>query len=376
MLKPAAPISTHLSLYLDIVRFAAAVAVLLDHLISYPITGDGSPRAGWQLIGNYGQTAVTLFFVLSGYVIALVVETREKGAFSYAVSRFSRLYSVVIPALILTWACDRAGQIIAPEFYAHSKILLKPPSVEGYLASLFFVNEFQIFDFGGIAPGSNAPFWSLSFEATYYLLAGLVLFGRRWIALALSAVILACAGSTIAVLLPLWALGYAAYVHGDRMSGFIRWPAFFFLVSGIMILAIPIIMEPITGSLVGTQLPFGRAEIPRDVGKDFATALAFVINIISAKAVCERSTLAVTNATLASGIRFAGATTFPLYAMHFPLLALLAALSPFDKNSLLHMAWLVAGVAVIVSACTPLCDLLRDLIKAFLLRTKLDQTTA
>ncbi|MBU0801781.1 MAG: acyltransferase [Alphaproteobacteria bacterium] len=369
MLKTAKPISPLLSLYLDIIRFAAATAVLLDHLVSYPITGDGSQRAGWQLIGNYGQTAVTLFFVLSGYVIALVVDTREKDGSSYAISRISRLYSVVIPALVLTWLSDWLGQTIDPSFYAHPKIFLKPPSSEGYLASFFFLNEFQVFNFRGLAPGSNAPFWSLSFEATYYLVAGLALFAPKRIAIAMSALVLACAGGTIAVLLPLWALGYLSYVFRTEVLQIIRWPLLVFAASGILILAIPVLMVPITGATMGIHLPFGRAELARDVGKDYATALAFVVHIAAAKAVFDgRKSEMAMKGRLVSGIRFAGAATFPLYAMHFPLLALLAVLSPFDRSSAPHIVWLLSGVLIVVAACTPVCDLLRDRMKSVLRR--------
>ena len=364
MVKTVPTISPLLSLYLDIVRFAAAVAVLADHLVSFPITGDGSPRTGWQLIGNYGQTAVTLFFVLSGYVIALVVTTREKDGFSYAVSRISRLYSVVVPALLITWLCDRVGQAIDPSFYAHPKILMKPPSGEGYLASLLFVNEFRIFQFGGIVPGSNAPFWSLSFEATYYLVAGLILFARRTVAVPLSILILVCAGPTIAALLPLWALGYVGYLYRDAAARIIRWPVATFVASGLCILLIPLFMEPFTGSSLGLDLPFGRAEIPRDIGKDYATAIAFALHIAAAKAMFDRhENWTISHRRTIAGIRFAGAATFPLYAMHFPLLALLAVASPFDRSSMLHIAWLGSGVAIAMIFVTPLCDKLRDRLK-------------
>src|SRR4051812_7117966 len=101
------------SLYLDLMRFLAAVAVFLDHLTSFPITGvEDGPRQGLLLIGNYGQSAVTVFFVMSGFVIAYVTTSRENSGWSYSVSRVSRLYSVVVPALLLTFGFDLAGQML------------------------------------------------------------------------------------------------------------------------------------------------------------------------------------------------------------------------------------------------------------------------
>jgi peptidoglycan/LPS O-acetylase OafA/YrhL len=50
----------------------------------------------WQF-ADYGRTAVLVFFVLSGFVIAWVTDTREHTLVEYGLSRVARLYSVVIP---------------------------------------------------------------------------------------------------------------------------------------------------------------------------------------------------------------------------------------------------------------------------------------
>src|SRR4030095_922972 len=54
-----------LSLYLDVVRVSAALAVVVTHL-AYPELSGGM-LAPWRLVGN---DAVMVFFVLSGFVIA------------------------------------------------------------------------------------------------------------------------------------------------------------------------------------------------------------------------------------------------------------------------------------------------------------------
>src|SRR3974377_2602308 len=84
-----------LSLYLDALRFGAAFVVFLSHYRKF--TGGML----WQM-QPYGRTAVMVFFVLSGFVIAWVTETRERTLQEYALSRVARLYSVIIPAFILT----------------------------------------------------------------------------------------------------------------------------------------------------------------------------------------------------------------------------------------------------------------------------------
>jgi peptidoglycan/LPS O-acetylase OafA/YrhL len=170
----------------------AAFSVFLEHVASYPFSRP-TPTSTHPLLsffGSYGHSAVIVFFVLSGYVIAYVVSTRERTAWAYSVNRISRLYSVVLPALALTCAFDALGQWVNPYVYASRTVLWKPASWQGYTSSLFFVNEFQAFDLNGAVPGTNAPFWSLSFEATYYIVAGLVLFAPLRYALPLALVVL------------------------------------------------------------------------------------------------------------------------------------------------------------------------------------------
>jgi peptidoglycan/LPS O-acetylase OafA/YrhL len=99
-----------LSVYLDLVRYCAALVVFVGHAAGRPWTGG----LFWQ-IGPYGQTAVIVFFVLSGFVIAYVANTRERQAADYAATRRARLYSVVLVALAITFVVDWVGLRIAPE---------------------------------------------------------------------------------------------------------------------------------------------------------------------------------------------------------------------------------------------------------------------
>ena len=101
-----------LSLYLDALRFAAAFTVFLSHYSTGRISGG----LLWQF-SDYGRTAVLVFFVLSGFVIAAVTDTRERSLENYALSRIARLYSVIIPAFILTALLDYLGNAIDPRLY-------------------------------------------------------------------------------------------------------------------------------------------------------------------------------------------------------------------------------------------------------------------
>lgn len=362
-------IPTDLSLYLDLLRFLAAVAVFISHITTYPFgTQSDDVRHGWERIGNYGQFGVVIFFVLSGYVIAYVTSTRERDWASYVVSRCSRLYSVIMPALVLTFVCDRIGQSLAPDFYTIGKVMLKPPSIEGYLSSLFYVNEYRVFSFGGIAPGSNGPFWSLSFEGTYYAVAGLMLYLRPRIAFPLVIVLLALAGPSIAAMLPIWGLGYALFHIQDRVAAGIRWPASVLVLSASALALMPYSHLTFTGASLGIGFPAGRGQGLLDLGKDYATAIIFSIHLLAAKRLFDLTPGIIQRIPLKVGtIRFLGATTFPLYAIHFPLLAVAAAISPFAIGSSARILFLCAIVAIGTAVLTPFCDWLKDALRAPLL---------
>jgi peptidoglycan/LPS O-acetylase OafA/YrhL len=153
-----------LSLYLDALRFGAAFTVFLSHC--------GRVTAGmfWQ-IQPYGVTAVFVFFVLSGFVIAWVTETREGTLEEYALSRVARLYSVVLPVLIATAVLDHIAMAIDPSLYGPEPlpIMSRDPlyAVLGYALSAVFLSEC----WSWIVPGSNGPWWSVNYEAWYYVLS-------------------------------------------------------------------------------------------------------------------------------------------------------------------------------------------------------------
>ncbi len=182
------------SIYLDLLRLAAALLVFVHHA-AYP-----RYHGSWlQGLAGFGHEAVVVFFVLSGYVIAHTREHKDHDWRHYAVQRLSRLWSVLLPAIALTLVLDSWGRPLLPSLYE--------PLHGGWvraLASLLFVNEFWI---QGFALGSNIPLWSLSYEAGYYLLFGVLSFASprwRW---PLAMVVGLLVGPRILLLLPAWWLG-------------------------------------------------------------------------------------------------------------------------------------------------------------------------
>ena len=120
------------SVYLDGMRFFAAALVFLTHsYLIYPVD---------SLLFKVGHEAVIIFFVLSGFVIAYVTDTKESTLRDYALSRFARIYSVALPAVLLTVCADYIGQSHNLASYPHDYIA-NDFWIVRFLSSLAFTNE-------------------------------------------------------------------------------------------------------------------------------------------------------------------------------------------------------------------------------------------
>ncbi len=189
-----------LSIWLDLIRVVATVVVVLSHW-AYPRFTDGTyvVLREW----NIGSDAVIVFFVISGIVIAYAAG-RDQTAGRFAFNRLTRLWSVLIPAIFLTFLFDRLGIGLDPSAYPQQ--YFQPLNLWEMLGrGLTFSNEFA---FPGPARlGTNGPLWSLSYEAAYYAIFGAAAFlaGARRIAVLL--VLIMIAGPRIILLMPAWLMG-------------------------------------------------------------------------------------------------------------------------------------------------------------------------
>jgi peptidoglycan/LPS O-acetylase OafA/YrhL len=201
-----------LSAYLDLVRVVCAVVVVLSHL------GHG------HLVGGYlwpftffGNEAVMAFFVLSGFVIAFVTDQREQTLAIYAAARLARLYSVILPAMLLTLVLDSVGQAINADSYLNSHAASGGSAVSGYLLSAVMLNKSWSLDQHF---GSDGAYWSIPYEFWYYFIFGAVMLLKGWTRVVFTSIGLAIAGPKIVILLPVWMLGVGAYhLHKHRRPG-------------------------------------------------------------------------------------------------------------------------------------------------------------
>lgn len=187
------------SIYLDLVRFLAACLVYLYHSNQRLLVEEILPAS------HFGHSSVIVFFVLSGYVIAYITDTKERTWTSYWASRLSRVYSVALPAVILTLILDSVGRTLLPTLYSgypDDQLLVRS------FASLLFANEIW---FISITSLSNVPYWSICYEVWYYAAFGLLMFLPRRAGL-LSVILLALIlGPKILLLGPIWGLGVLLY---------------------------------------------------------------------------------------------------------------------------------------------------------------------
>jgi peptidoglycan/LPS O-acetylase OafA/YrhL len=188
-----------LSIWLDALRIWATIIVVLSH-VAYPRFTRGDYIFIRDL--NLGSDGVIVFFVISGLVIAYAAE-RDVKLSTYAFNRLTRLLSVLLPALILTFVLDQIGRSIGPDAYSS---FYNPMSFTDFLArGLSMSNEWGAFE--RVRLGTNGPLWSLSYEAGYYVLfaAAFFLSGVRRIAILACVVLLV--GPRVLLLMPAWLVG-------------------------------------------------------------------------------------------------------------------------------------------------------------------------
>jgi peptidoglycan/LPS O-acetylase OafA/YrhL len=174
-------LSAAASAHLDVIRAAAAWAVMWGHLRTlFFVDFQHLQGPGWLLgalyfFTGFGHQAVMVFFVLSGFLIsATVIKSHISGTWSwrgYAINRSTRLYVVLIPGLLLGSLWDLAGSRLfaATGLYTHPLSDLGPTitsnnlSVANFFGNLFFLQTIICPTFG-----SNTPLWSLANEFWYY----------------------------------------------------------------------------------------------------------------------------------------------------------------------------------------------------------------
>ncbi|WP_205647882.1 acyltransferase family protein [Acuticoccus yangtzensis] len=146
---------------LDLARCSAAIYVIFHHIAqTHEITGL------IRLIFSFGQEAVLVFFVLSGFVIFANEHGRAIPPQNYYMRRIRRIYPTLIIACLI-------GAVVALD-NGNLAAIMDWRRLFGTLAGLQ--------DVSALKPGvivdpyaGNTPLWSLSYEMFFYLIFPLAL---------------------------------------------------------------------------------------------------------------------------------------------------------------------------------------------------------
>ncbi|HET7174456.1 MAG TPA: acyltransferase [Gammaproteobacteria bacterium] len=182
-------------------RFFAAFLVVIYHLGSEIGNQQRTLAAILTPIADYGFVGVSIFFVLSGFVISHAND-RWKGWDIYLAGRVTRIYP---PHLIVTFA------LMMPDVI----LLITQGGADGWLKLL---SNFSLTQAWSSNPGYfrslNLVTWSLSVEMSFYVaFIALRRLGDRWL-LALTA---------IAYLVLLVITLYLRHIHHDRWTFYVYW---------------------------------------------------------------------------------------------------------------------------------------------------------
>lgn len=345
----------HRLVHLDCLRGLAALLVVVEHLRAFLFVAFAQLKApgifvkGFYLVTGLGHQAVMIFFVLSGYLVGgSVITALQTGKWSwreYLLRRMTRLWVVLIPALLLTLLWDKLGYAHAPTGYegAYREIYNSGPTPAGpadwslasFFGNLFFLQTILVPCFG-----TNSPLWSLANEFWYYLLfpLGVTIFhAGKWsdrvIALILVAGIVSFLPKSILLGGVIWLLGAGVFflIRKDSIRTIAKHPV-------LMILGLLLTLWTLLASRTGHM----------GEGADLAIGVGCAVLVAAlASRVSSRHIYCMISAGMSE-------ISYTLYLVHFPLLTCLFFVLLQGRHiepSLLTSLWFagILGLTIIYS---------------------------
>jgi peptidoglycan/LPS O-acetylase OafA/YrhL len=317
-------VSRSLSIYLDVLRFSAALWVFTAHA-SLLLPAIGLPALWWT-----AEDAVMGFFVLSGFVVSYTSTQKHAGLPDYFVARLSRLWSVAVPALLFAFLVDQIGRHVAPALdpawaeaaWAEGIWAEAAPADGGWpaarlLVGLLFLNELW---FNTIRIPANTPYWSIGYEFWYYVLFGFAFYlrGRRRVVAVIAAALIA--GPKILMLAPIWAMGVLAHRIVGR--GGVGPRAGWALFLGSLAAYFAAYVLEVRPALEWRAFMLTPTGIDLNWSSEFWWKLLVgamaVANIVGFAAVADRIPLR----SIEAPVRWLSGMTFSIYLFHWPLLLL------------------------------------------------------
>jgi peptidoglycan/LPS O-acetylase OafA/YrhL len=350
--SPSTDLGTGPSLFLDIVRLLAALMVALGHLTQV--------SNGWGSLIDLAVNAVTAFFLLSGFVIRYVTVRRRGSLPNYIADRASRIYSVLLPAMLLATFTD----IAVKHFTEHTSGLASvdfPHLAIAAFTNLTFTTYIWHMHWGYYTDGAM---WSLCFEWAYYMLYGLAFYLTGWRRILTLLVIALIAGPEVLTLFPIWLAGCLLFEVFIRVRTR-RW----FLPTAILALAAAASLLVLHGVRAHTNnLRLGFAHLVHNwesngqtsgstlfflapkLGHNSPVSLnaylwgtIFFILMLLGLLFADRLTLNPQSLPARTS-RLLAEATFPLYLVHLPIFLLTVALLGHNITSNVAKLALLCGV--------------------------------
>lgn len=167
-----------LSHFIDACRWVGALLVLAVHannmfvnLADIMSAPHGPGVHAWWFVVNFGlgHQAVVGFFAVSGYLVGgatlAMLRERRAGLQDYYIHRVTRIYIVLVPALLLTAALDAIGRA----YFDGSGVYERPEFRDNYGLVTFLGSLLSLQKIYFDLYGSNGAMWSLSCEFWYYI---------------------------------------------------------------------------------------------------------------------------------------------------------------------------------------------------------------
>ncbi|MCC2972430.1 acyltransferase [Massilia sp. IC2-476] len=206
------------SLLISALRGLAALQVAASHLRAeiYPglrtLEDPTLAYLGLAFFTGFAHQAVVVFFLISGWLVGGSLMNRfgkPQALAHYAIDRFTRLWTVLVPTLLLTLGVGLLIGAATPgpvDFDPANEF-----SAASFAGNLFGLQTVTVPDYGG-----NYPLWSLAHETWYYIQFPLLLLAiagtgvlRRAAAVAALVLLLATLRDMISLYFAIWLLGAA-----------------------------------------------------------------------------------------------------------------------------------------------------------------------
>jgi peptidoglycan/LPS O-acetylase OafA/YrhL len=362
---------------LDVIRVAAAAMVAAAHL-TQSYFSKGLPDLTFL-----ARASVAIFFVLSGFVIRYVTCRRRGTLEHYLKDRASRIYSVVIPALLVTLAADMTSAHVNPTFYANWSQDATHP-ISRIFENMIFTAQLWTRD---VNPLSNSPFWSLNYEVAYYVLYGCAFYLTGWRRLFWIAATVVVVGPKILLLFPVWLIGCIAHdlyqrrSASGRLASNLNWG-----IAGMLAIAggVGVAMRFDHGALdTALLLRSNMYEQSQrlKLGMTGSGLLFYAIGLVGCAfflrvlLVARRFEIRP-DTKMVRVIRFISEGTFPIYLLHFPLYVLIAACIPYNHASVAQKGLILLTILSLGIFAGHPCNVLKTKLRSLTLDRAKVETAA